>query len=243
MPSTSKLKNSMTSKSTRQIRPELLILIIAFLHKSGISKATLLTECRAAIQAAASSKLKIMHVSIGKDLIGIVNRWLRDPKYLNSSGRPDELQLNGNRSICSLVRASGTKVSPKKALTLMTTFGVARRVSSGKYRLVRRLMDYGHPKYLPFEPSYRFLVDATSVSTKELRCIDKPAGIFWQCADNPRIDSRKIGDFMQFAQQRGLSFMHEINDWLDEHDCATLRATKRRSSLKRMGVGLFGICQ
>jgi hypothetical protein len=193
---TLKPKNLTTSKSTGQIRRELLVPIMAFLYKSGISKAMLQTECRAAIQAASSSQLRIVHVSIGQDLIGIVNRWLRDPMYLNSSGRPDELQLNGKRSIRSLVRASGTKVSPKEALTLMTTFGVARRVSSGKYRLVRRLMDYGHTKYLPFEPSYRFLVDATRVSTKRLRRVDKRAGIFWQCADNPRIDARKKGEFM-----------------------------------------------
>ena len=243
MPSTPKPKNLVTTKSTQQIRRELLIPIMAFLHKSGMSKAMLLTECRGAIQAASSSKLKVVHVSIGQDLIGIVNRWLKDPMYLNSSGRPDELPLSGKRSVRSLVRASRTKVSPKAALTLMTTYGVAKMVSSGKYRLVRRLMDYGHTKYMPFEPNYRFLVDATKVSTKRLRRTDKRAGIFWQCADNPRIDSRKMGEFMQFAQQRGLSFMHEINDWLDEHDCAISRVTKRRPTLKRIGVGLFGICQ
>jgi len=243
MPSTLKLKNSTTSKSTPQIRRELLTPIMAFLHKSGISKATLLAECRTAIQAASSSKLRIVHVSIGQDLIAIVNRWLKDSTYLNSSGRPDELPLNGKRSIRSLVRTSGTKVSPKQALTLMTTYGVATRVSSGKYRLVRRLMNYGHTKYIPFEPNYKFLVDATRVSTRTLKRIDKRAGLFWQCADNPKIDSRKIGDFMQFAQQRGLSFMHEINDWLDANDCATFRVTKSRPNLKRVGVGLFGICQ
>jgi hypothetical protein len=243
MPSTPKNKNLTTTKSTRQIQSELLIPIMAFLHKSGLSKATLLTECREAIQAASSSKLKVVHVSIGEDLIGIVNRWLKDPMYLNSSGRPDELPLSGKRSVRSLVRASRTKVSPKEALTLMTTYGVATRVSSGKFRLVRRLMDYGHTKYLPFEPSYRFLVDAAKVSTKRLRRTDRRPGIFWQCADNPRIDSRKLGEFMQFAQQRGLSFMHEINDWLDANDCATSRVTKKHPNFKRIGVGIFGICQ
>ena len=243
MPSTPKLKNLMTTKSTRQIQRELLMPIMTFLYKSGMSKETLLTECRAAIQAASSSKLKIVHITIGQDLIGIVNRWLKDPMYVNSSGRPDELPLSGKRSIRSLVRASRTKVSAKEALTLMTTYGVATKVSTGKYRLVRRLMDYGHTKYMPFEPNYRFLVDATRVSTNRLRRTDKRPGIFWQCADNPRIDSRKMGEFMQFAQQRGLSFMHEINDWLDEHDCATSRVTKRRPTMKRIGVGLFGICQ
>ena len=243
MPSTPKLKNSKTPKSTPQIRRELLTPIMAFLHKSGISQRALLAECRAAIQAASSSKLRIVHVSIGQDLIAIVNRWLKDSQYLNASGRPDELPLNGKRSVRSLVKASGTKVSPKQALAFMTTYGVATRVSSGKYRLVRRLMDYGHTKYLPFEPNYRFLVDATRVSTKTLKRIDKRVGIFWQCADNPKIDSRKVGDFMQFAQQRGLSFMHEINDWLDAHDCATSRVTRKRPNLKRIGVGLFGICQ
>jgi hypothetical protein len=230
------------SKTSRQIRRDFLTPVMSLLHRSGIPKAKLLAECRSAIRMASSSKLKIVHVRISHEVTGIVNRWLRDPDYLNSSGRPDELPLKGKRSIGSLVRACSTTVSPKAALDLMVQFGVARRVPSGKYRLVRRMMVYGHPDYLPFEPNFRFLTDAARVSTRNLWNSKRPPTLFWQCADNPKIEARRIREFMQFAQQRGLSFMHEINDWLDEHEC-TGRQPSKSAKLKRLGVGLFGICQ
>ncbi len=242
MPAKTNTKQSVVSRATRQVRRELLTPVMALLHKSGIPKVKLLAECKAAIRSASSSRLKIVHISIGQEVTGIVNRWLRDPNYLNNSGRPDELPLKGKRSIGTLVRACKTTVSPKEALSVMVRFGVVRRIPSGKYRLIRRLMDYGHPVYLPFEPNFRFLTDAARVSTRRLRNSTRPTGLFWQCADNPRIDSRKVREFMQFAQQRSLSFMHEINDWLDEHECNGSQPTKSSVKMKRLGVGLFGIC-
>lgn len=231
------------TKATRQVRRDLLTPVMSLLHKSGISKARLLAECRSAIRLASTSKLKIIHVGISHEVTGIVNRWLRDPEYLNRSGRPDELPLRGKRSISSLVRTCGAAVSPKSALNLMVQFGVARRIPSGKYRLIRRMMVYGHPEYLPFEPNFRFLTDAARVSTRNLWNSKRPPTLFWQCADNPKIESRRIREFMQFAQQRSLSFMHEINDWLDEHECAGPQSARKSAKLKRLGVGLFGICQ
>ena len=243
MPAVPKPKTPISSVIATQAGHELLTPIVAFLLKSGVSPAQLQAEIRSAIHRASASKLKVSHVSFGHDSTSIVNRWLRDPNYLNKAGRPDELPLNGSRSIESLVEACHTAVSPSAALKMLLEFGVVRKVTSSKYRLVRRLMDYGHSEHLPFEPNFRFLVDATKVSTRRLRNARKAPGLFWQCADNPRIDSRLAREFLRFAQQRSLSFMHEINDWLDEHECVPSNSISKRIQLKRLGVGLFGICR
>lgn len=235
--------NAAVSDITRQIRRDLLAPVMALLYKSGIPKSKLLSECKAAIRSASSSKLKIIHTSISHEVTGIVNRWLRDPEFLNSAGRPDDLPFSGKRSIKALVKACGTAVSPKAVLELMVSFRVAQPVRSGKYRLVRRMMVYGHPKYLPFEPTFRFLTDAARVSTRNLWNSKSPPTLFWQCADNPKIEARRLREFMQFAQQRGLSFMHEMNDWLDEHEYIERKPGKDAKKLKRIGVGLFGICE
>jgi hypothetical protein len=232
-----------SSPNPAQIGRELLAPIAAFLMKSGLSRVQLLSEFRSAIRHASGSKLKVTHMRIGEEASSIVNRWLRDPMFLNSVGRPAELSLRGARSITALVNASHTKVSPTAALNMLVEFGIVRKVATGKYRLVRRLVDFGHLEYLPFEPNFRFLVDATKVSTSRLRKPKGTPGLFWQCADNPRIDARHAGEFLHFAQQRGLSFMHEINDWLDEHESKHSYSHKTRVHLKRLGVGLFGICR
>jgi hypothetical protein len=243
MPKPLRPRTSVPSTSSTQVSRDLLVPIVAFLIKSGLPRTQLLSEFRAAVRYASSSRLKVVHMQLGEEASNVVNRWLRDPNFLNNSGRPAELPLRGIRSIAALVKASQTDVSPAAALKLLMEFGIVKQVISGKYRLIRRLVDFGHPKYLPFEPNFRFLVDATRVSTTWLRHARKTRGLFWQCADNSRIDARLAKDFLQFAQQRGLSFMHEINDWLDEHEYECTSSSKKTIRLKRLGVGLFGICQ
>ena len=216
---------------------------IAFLYKSGLSKKQLLTECRSAIREASTAKstLSVIHVGFRKETIDIVNRWLRDPSYLNHNGRPDDLPLSGSRSIGSLVKACRGAITPNVALAQLLEFDIVKRVASRRYRLVRRSMDFKHSDYLPFEPNFRFLVDATRAATNRLQDSKVSNNLFWQCADNSRIPSRYTKEFLAFVRHRGLSFMHEINDWLDEHETVEKRAPNRRTHLKRLGVGLFGI--
>jgi hypothetical protein len=102
-------------------------------------------------------------------------------------------------------------------------------------------MDFWHSDYLPFEPNYRFMVDATRAATNRLLSPKDKNKLFWQCADNPRIHPRDTKAFLIFVKQRGLSFMHEINDWLDEHERTEAGLTQRRAPTRRVGVGLFGI--
>jgi|SRR5579862_8923788 len=243
MQNASKARKAITSTDPTQISRELLVPIEAFLIKSGLSRSQLLSEFRLAVKHASSSKLKVIHLALGEDVSSVVNRWLRDPIYLNSAGRPADLPLKGIRSITTLVKASQSRISANAALKMLIEFGIVRRVQSAKYRLMRRLVDFGHSEYLPFEPNFKFLVDATRVSTSRLRDAKKTPGLFWQCADNSRIDARLARAFLQFAQQRSLSFMHEINDWLDEHEWKPSRSKRKSIRLRRLGIGLFGISQ
>ena len=216
---------------------------IGFLYKSGLSKKQLLAECRSAIRKASTkhSALSVVHVGFRKETIDIVNRWLRDPRYLNHNGRPDDLPLTGPRSVGSLVKACSVAVTPDKALSQLLEFDIVKRVASRRYRLVRRSMDFAHSDYLPFEPNLRFLVDATRAATNRLQDSKATNRLFWQCADNSRIHPRHTKEFLAFIRHRGLSFMHEVNDWLDEHETIKARVSKSGAQLKRLGVGLFGI--
>jgi hypothetical protein len=242
MPTASKVPKRTSATNATQIRRELLVPIAAFLMKSGLSRAQLVAEFRSAIRHASGSKLTVTHMRIGEEASSIVNRWLRDPMFLNNVGRPAELPLRGRRSITALVRAAHANVSPAAALNMLVEFGIVRKIATNKYRLVRRLVDFGHLEYLPFEPNFRFLLDATKVSTSRLRNPKGTPGLFWQCADNPKIHARHASEFFRFAQQRSLSFMHEINDWLDEHESNLTLSSRSRLPMKRLGIGLFGIC-
>ena len=239
----SKQKRVINTSHTPPSASALIGPIVDFLYRSGLSEKQLLTECRSAIHQATTTnrQLHVIHVDFDKDAIDIVNRWLRDARYLNHNGRPDELPLTGARSVTSLVKDCRVTMSPGEALVQLLKFQIVKKISPRKYRLVRRSMDFWHADYLPFEPNFRFLVDATRAATNRLRLPKDKNHLFWKCADNSRIHPRNTKDFLNFAKQRGLSFMHEINDWLDEHDNGENDTASPRARKKRIGVGLFGI--
>ena len=221
----------------------LLLPIVIFLRKSGMSEQQLLAECHSAIRRASAPKLKlkVVRAEFSREVSDLVNRWLRDPAYLNQLGRPAELPLKGAQSITSLVSSSGTTLSIRAAIGLLTKYRNVKKVASGNFRLVKRFMDFGHAKHVPFEPSIKFLLDATRVSTSTMIDSKRATGLFWRCADSPKIHAKHAKEFSQFAKQRSLSFMHEINDWLDQHEYPDANNGKPKIRYRRLGIGLFGI--
>lgn len=218
--------------------------VLAFLLKSGISRADLLTEMRAALSHAEKHDKKVKVTRIGYNYVSssIVNRWLRDPKYLNPRGRPIDLGLNEpGASIASLLKDCRVSLKPLKAAQLLVEFGTINKVSSGKFRLVRRMLNFSIPGYLPFEPNFRFLVDATTAATRGIGMPNKAPRLFWHCADSTRVHQKHLPEFLQFAQDKSLSFMLEVNDWLEQHEEPVGTSRRGSKGLRRIGVGLFGI--
>jgi hypothetical protein len=49
---------------------------------------------------------------------------------------------------------------------------------------------------------------------------------------------------LRFAKMRGLSFLQEINDWLEAHETSpgtNSPVGKQKRSGHRLGIGLFGV--
>jgi hypothetical protein len=226
---------------------ELFAPIAAFLLRAGITKAELMAELRTAIDRVSRAKSGVPVVRIGVENLAssLVSRWMRDPKYLNHVGRPDDLPLNGTRSVASLLKADQVKISPTRALSLLLDLGTVKKVAPGRYRLVRRSMNYIVPDYLPFEPNFQFLVDAARACTWGSGLSPRSPRLYWLNACSTRVDSRHAPEFLRFSKERGLSFMHEINDWLEAHETrldhggSKLNKPLRR---KRLGMSLFGMC-
>ena len=223
---------------------EMFFPLILFLIKSGFSQTTILRQCQTAIRSAAryKAKLDVIHIPYRLADSALVNRWLRDPKYLNSAGRPLELPMRGEKSITSLVKECNLNLTSDRLAEHLLNFGVIRRVADKQYRLILRMVDFTRRKYLPFEPNFHFLVDSINAATERLTQSTRAPRLFWRIADNPRIDARDYKAFLSFIDRRSLSFMYEINDWLDEHEIDFSKTRGKKIKLKRLGVGLFGIC-
>jgi len=110
---------------------ELFAPIAAFLLRAGITKAELMAELRTAIDRVSRAKSGVPVVRIGVENLAssLVSRWMRDPKYLNHVGRPDDLPLNGTRSVASLLKADQVKISPTRALSLLLDLGTVKKVA------------------------------------------------------------------------------------------------------------------
>ncbi len=240
--------NSATRASPMQLTIiDLLLPIAAFLRRSGTSESQLVSDWRLAIKRTAGAKGKLKVVKIGNEQLGstTISRWLRDPKYLNHAGRPDDLPMRGKRSITSLLREGGVTHPPTQIVALLIELGTVTKVSPSRYRLIRRSMNYTIQEYLPFEPNFRFLVDAARACTWGSGVPPRAPRLFWLNAYSTRIHRRHSAEFLKFSKERGLSFMHEINDWLEAHELP--RASKgnspaQKAKMRRLGLGLYGIC-
>jgi hypothetical protein len=227
---------------------DLLLPIAAFLRRSGMSQGQLMSEFRKAIRLTYAAKPGLKVIRIGFEHLGstIVSRWLRDPVFLNHAGRPDDLPLTGKRSIASLTKACQITVPPSKVIAFLVEFGTVTKVSLDRYRLIRRSLNFSIPTYLPFEPNLQFLIDAARASTWGSTLMPRGPRLFWQSAISTNVNRQHFPEFLTYAKERSLLFMHEINEWLEAHEsqgARTLLKLRRNEESNRVGIGLFGICR
>lgn len=245
MPQAAKNKEAKPASFESPAIQDLLVPIAAFLRGSGVKQTQLLSEWRTAIRRTSGNKPRLKVVRIGFEYLDstVVSRWLRDPVYLNRAGQPVDLPLKGKISITSLVKACHVAALPRGVVSSLVEFGSAKEISPGRYRLVLRALNFSIPNLLPFEPNFQFLVDAARASTWGSAAAGKEPRLFWQNAISTNVHRRHVPDFLRFAKQRGLTFAHEIDDWLEAHEAQNSRASgKNAKTMKRLGIGLFGIC-
>jgi hypothetical protein len=221
---------------------ELLAPILGFLARSGITDKDLRRHINRAILLASRQRRgpAVYRIETGTLSADLLHRWMRNPKYLNQNGRPIDLPLRGETSLTSLIQENSIVCPPAKVVEFLIRFRNVRRTKDGKFRLLRRSLNYKIPNQLPFEPNYEFLVDAARSCTRGIGSDAKSPEVFWQRADSLKLTTSQTKAFLEFAETRGMLFMHEINDWLDQH--GTKAPLVRRGGFK-VGVGLFGICR
>lgn len=222
--------------------------IVAFLLRSGIPDAQLAREFNAALQGARRSTKKIDIKRIGMTNCSsnwcatIVDRWLRDPAYLNAIGKPKDIPLLGRNSIAALTKIAGASTRPKDAARFLEEFGAVRKTSKGTYNLVKRYMNYTTSETLLYEPNLEFLIDAVAVTARGLGKKKPSRPLFWLSSQYPALPRRHVAAFLAYIRQRGVVFLHEVDDWLEQHADAQAASKSVSNKFSRVGIGLFPIC-
>jgi len=236
--------NKQEMKTSRVSPSDLLAPIIMMLQRSGMSLEQLRREFdRAAIRALRSkSNLRVAKVEQSFACANIVDRWLRHPLFVNSAGRPKDLPLAGKSSVAALFKSAGISGPPEALLRVLIQSGNVKEMDSGTYRLVYRYMQFLNQDYLPFEPNFQLLVDATAVATRGLARKNKGPQLFFFSVERRDIPQKYVAEFLTYTHEKALLFAHEINDWLEQHGEASPRPKKTNAKAKRLGMAIFPIC-
>jgi len=93
---------------------------------------------------------------------------------------------------------------------------------------------------MAFEPIACFLNDASSTLTHTLKNTSTSAGpdLFWRTVESVQLSKPNAKKFVEFAKQRSLLFLFEMDDWLQAH--ASLQVHNNKKKI-RVGLGLFSI--
>lgn len=238
--------NSQTSRRQtvidRNQAISLLYPIAAFFNSGGMSK----TEALAALNAAtdyvtkSEGRRQLEHIGTPMCYLDLIANWTRERKFLDSRGRPRPLRLSGTNGFSALVKCSGTRRDPKKLLSVLMRYKNVRRLSDGRVQLVSPIFRASAGSKMAFEPIAYFMNDAASTLTYTLKNVSASPNpdLFWRTVESAQISKASAKKFTEFAKERSLLFLEELDDWLRAH--ASTRAAGSRKRL-RVGLGVFSI--
>jgi len=227
---------------TRKVAKELLEPILRFLAVSGMTQTAAKQTFNVAWQAIAREKsnVQVNHLASIETYAELVGAWTRLPVYLDRHGNPRDLAMGGPKGFRALVAAVNPSLPSELAVSVLQTYGNVTRLKNSRYRLLKPFFHVHNKSAVAFEPSARFLADASAT----VNCLIRPDSknemprLFWRVADSQSLPRENVQPYLDFARRRSLVFLQEIDDWLQTHG----KEMKTGSSLGRAGLGVFSIC-
>jgi hypothetical protein len=229
------------SKFDQERATALLLPIAAFLRSAGLDASSAERSfARAILRASKDQPLRSLE-KIGRGTIyaDIVSRWRRDSSFLDGTGTPRDISLSGRNGFFALVRKVEANVRPKPVLDVLCRYGNVRKLANGKYRLLSPLFSITSPRAFAFEPMASFLFDVTSTFDRIVRRSSgsREPRLFWRKVETTAVPQHLVREFMEFVSHRSLTFLEEIDDWLEAHAAKRSPHEVRR----RVGLGLFSV--
>jgi len=220
----------------------LLLPIVILLRMSGLTKETIEKGLASAYKRASKSikGRKIKHIDSTR-YPDVVSCWTHDKRFLDAKGRPRPLKLNGKSGFTTLVRHAAPNADPIDVLTVLKRFKTISLTKGGEYKLLKPFFISTTKESVAIEPVVHFLNDATTTLSRILtrtKNSRKPE-VFWRNVDNPKLSMATAKKFLDFTSERSLTFLEELDDWLEAHSESDTTSVKTRHH--RVGLGIFSI--
>jgi hypothetical protein len=222
----------------------LLYPLAAFLRAGGLSDEEARVSFEAALQKArkVSSARRFDHIGHPTRYADIVSLWARDKRFIDRTGRPKLLSIRGAKSFSTVVREASPHSKPQAVLAVFLRYGNVRKTKAGQLELIRPFFFSSRQKSMAFEPMAYFLSDASTTLGRILRRNSRSRGpeVFWRKVETDHLSDAHAEQFIDFLRDRSLTFLEEIDDWLEAHRIPRKRSD-RSSLVRRAGLGLFTI--
>jgi hypothetical protein len=222
----------------------LLFPLAAFLRAGGLTQSVAQSSFATAFARALkeSSARRFDHIGHPTRYADIVGLWTRDQRFLDRDGRPRLLPMRGKHGFKTLVRESSPDSDPGAVLSVFLRYGNVKKLRNGSYELVRPFFFSTREKSMAFEPMAYFLSDASMTLGRILRRTRHSRGpeVFWRKVESVDISDTHVKEFIDYVRERSLTFLEEVDDWLEAHRVAR-KNRGRRGAMRRVGLGLFSI--
>jgi len=219
---------------------DILYAVLLVMLRTGASVKDI-TATTAAVLAAAKSNLNASRSAdpaLSVVVAGVLHRWHHDRRFLDRSASPRSLSPDsGRNSLTRLIRSENQKINVTDVVAAMRRLKLIRRHKDGHYRPTTRVATIHELDPVLAEHvchSLGRLLLTVSNNTRHdangQRLIERSA----QVHDLPR---NKLGEFRDFANVQGETFVNSMNDWLESRRARD--GENERSKVTHAGVHLF----
>lgn len=173
------------------------------------------------------------------DASRVLSAWHQDDAYRDADGEPCLLAEEGQApSFASLFKAHGGDTSLQAMLKELLKTDAVERTCDGRLRAKSRfyrpaVMD---PKNLRW--AMELISDLGETMDNNVFLGKNGVPRFGRNADNDRMPASAVPLFRAFLDQRGQTFLEDIDDWLTDH---AIDEKSQGEAAVRIGVGVFGI--
>lgn len=219
---------------------DILYAVLLVMLRTGASVKDI-TAITAAVLAAAKSNLhenRPADPALSVVVAGVLHRWHHDRLFLDRNAVPRPLSPHSSRhSLLSLVRRENSQVDAMDVVTAMRRLKLIRRHRDGRFSPTTRVatiqeLDPVLAEHVCHSLGRLLLTvsNNTRNGTNGQRLIERSA----QVHDLPR---NKLGEFRDFANIQGETFVGSVNDWLESRRARN--SASGRSKVTHAGIHLF----
>lgn len=176
--------------------------------------------------------------SQGNRISQLLTAWHVDPEFCDAQGRPKVLPATGpSGSLSSLLSRYAGDLPHGAIRKEMQQRALIEELNDGEFRVLKR--DYVFSELDPDIINRMGIALHDHAATLEHNLNEKRNAPprFEALADNARVRPANYKAFQKLVEERGLSFLEEMDDWLSSHEADTESDTN--SDTVRLGVGVY----